>query len=154
MKLYHGTTSEFVMPDLSKGRENTDFGIGFYLTDKESMAKNWKKGHPNNHVNVYELTLANIETCNLIIKRFENADIEWAKFVYNNRKGKNKKSRYDLIIGPLADNGLENWFTRLENGEIDWDDLAKGIEFNKFQSLQFCFVKPNAIKLLEYAERK
>lgn len=43
MKLYHGTTSEFIMPDLSKGRENTDFGIGFYLTDKESMAKNWKK---------------------------------------------------------------------------------------------------------------
>lgn len=62
MKLYHGTTSEFVMPDLSKGRENTDFGIGFYLTDKESMAKNWKKGHPNNHVNVYELTLA-ISVC-------------------------------------------------------------------------------------------
>ena len=53
MKLYHGTTSEFIMPDLSKGRENTDFGIGFYLTDKESMAKNWKKGRPNNHVIVY-----------------------------------------------------------------------------------------------------
>ena len=88
MKLYHGTMSDFVVPDLSKGRENTDFGIGFYLTDKELMAKNWKKGHPNNHVNVYELTLANIETGKLLIKRFENANIEWAKFVYNNRKGK------------------------------------------------------------------
>ena len=154
MKLYHGTTAEFIVPDLSKGRKNTDFGNGFYLTDKEAMAKDWKKGRDNNHVNVYELTLANIETCKLQIKRFESANIEWAKFVYNNRKGKNKSSRYDLIIGPLADNGLEDWFTKLDKGEVDWEELAKGIEFNRFKSFQFCFVKPNAIKLLEYAERK
>lgn len=29
MKLYHGTTSEFVMPDLSKGRENTILVLAF-----------------------------------------------------------------------------------------------------------------------------
>ena len=29
MKLYHGTTSDFIVPDLSKGHENTDFGVGF-----------------------------------------------------------------------------------------------------------------------------
>lgn len=154
MRLFHGTTADFIIPDLSKARKNTDFGAGFYLTDKESMAKDWKKGRDNNHVNAYELTLANVETGKLQIKRFESADINWAKFVYNNRKGKNKRNRFDLVIGPLADNGLEEWFTKLDKGEVDWADLAKGIEFRKFQSLQFCFVKPNAIKLLEYAERK
>ena len=92
------------MPDLSKGRNNTDFGAGFYLTDKESMARNWKKGCPNNHVIVYDLTLANVETGKLHIRSFEKADIEWAKFVYNNRKGKNKKSRCDLAIGPFKEN--------------------------------------------------
>ena len=79
MKLYHGTTAEFVIPDLSKARNNTDFGAGFYLTDKESMEKKKKKGSLNNHVIIYDLTLANVETGKLHIRRFEKADIEWAE---------------------------------------------------------------------------
>ena len=154
MKLYHGTTADFQIPDLSKGRPMTDFGVGFYVTDKEHMAKNWRKGRPNNHVNIYELTLANIQSCELRIKRYRTANVEWAKFVYKNRKTKRVSHPYDLIIEPLADNGLEEWFSRLDKGEVTWEDLARGIEFKKFRALQYCFVKPNAIKLLEYAERK
>ncbi len=154
MKLYHGTTIEFENPDLSKSRKNTDFGAGFYLTDKESMADDWKKGLPNKHINVYELTLSKISSCNLHIKKYEKANIEWAKFVYNNRRNKIRSNKYDLIIGPVADNGLEAYFREIEAKRITWEDLIQKIEFRKFKALQYCFVKPNAIKLLNYVSRK
>ena len=38
MRLYHGTVHEFSMPDPTKGREATDFGVGFYTTESERMA--------------------------------------------------------------------------------------------------------------------
>ena len=78
MRLYHGTVHEFVVPDPGKGREATDFGAGFYTTDSESMADDWLKGEPGKHINVYDLTLSQIESCNLHIRRYETADISWA----------------------------------------------------------------------------
>ena len=38
MKLYHGTTADFQIPDLLKGRPMTPLGVGFYLTDIEHIA--------------------------------------------------------------------------------------------------------------------
>lgn len=154
MKLYYGTTYDFEYPDLSKGREHTDFGIGFYVTDDNDMAAEWKKWRSNGHVNIYNLTLKELPTCKLQVKRFTGASEEWAKFVYNNRKGRIKRNHYDLIIGPVADNGLEDWFLKIERGEIGWTELAEGIDHRKYKSLQYCFKKENAVKLLAYVERK
>ena len=70
------------------------------------MADDWLKGEPGKHINVYDLTLSQIESCNLHIRRYETADVSWAKFVYNNRKRKAKNTKFDIIIGPLADNSL------------------------------------------------
>ena len=68
------------------------------------------------------------------IKRFNKADKEWAKFIYNNRRGKCKSNRYDLVIGPIADNGIEVLFQELEHGNKtneEWENLAKKIIFKK-----------------------
>lgn len=118
------------------------------------MAEDWKKGRVNNHVNVYELSLKKLSTCKIHIKRFERANEEWAKFVYNNRKNKIRSCKYDIVIGPFADNGIEDLFRKLEDGEIDWNVLSQKLEFRRFDAIQYCFMKPNAIKLLEYATRK
>lgn len=150
MKLYHGTTSIFQKPNLEQARINTDFGPGFYLTNKERLADDWMKGKPNKRINIYDVTLSDITTCKLHIKRFNKADVEWAKFVYNNRRNKIKKSKYSLIIGPIADNGLEKWFSMIEKGEITWEKAATIINFNRYESIQFCFMNDEAIKLLKY----
>lgn len=154
MRLYHGTVHEFVVPDPGKGREATDFGAGFYTTDSESMADDWLKGEPGKHINVYDLTLSQIESCNLHIRRYETADISWAKFVYNNRKRKVKNTKFDIIIGPLADNSLNKWFDQIDKGLISWEELADRIRYRRYHSLQFCFKSSKSIKLLEYASRK
>lgn len=154
MKLYHGTVHDFRKPDLSKGRANTDFGVGFYLTESERMADDWRKGKANKHVNVYELTLKHAETCHLHIKRYEHADIDWVKFVYNNRSGKIQSNKFDIIIGPLADNGLNKWFALIDAKQATWEEIAPKIEYSKYNSLQFCFKTEKSIKLLEYAQNK
>jgi hypothetical protein len=154
MKLFHGTTKEFTIPDPMKGRKGTDFGVGFYLTDNERMADDWLKGEENKHVNEYELTLSEIPSCKLHIRRYEKATIEWAKFVYNNRRVKKTSGNYDIIIGPLADNALNKWFAKIDKNQITWEELADKIEFKKYRSLQFCFKTAKSVKLLEYANRK
>lgn len=89
-----------------------------------------------------------------MFKKYEEANIEWAKFVYNNRRNKIKSNKYDLIIGPVADNGLETYFKEIEAKRITWEDLPQRIKFCKFKALQYCFMKPNAINLLNYVSRK
>ena len=118
------------------------------------MAEDWLRGEDNKHVNIYELTLSKISSCNLHIRRYETASIEWAKFVYNNRRGRKSSNRYDIIIGPLADNSLNMWFSKIDNGLITWEELAKKIELRKYKSLQFCFKTSKSVNLLEYAYRK
>ena len=154
MRLYHGTIYDFKVPDPARGREATDFGAGFYTTDSERMAADWRKGEPGKHINVYELTLGEIESCNLRILRYKEADVRWAKFVYNNRKRKPNKAKFDIIIGPLADNSLNKWFDKIDNGQITWEELAAKINYQHYNSLQYCFKSSESIKLLEYANRR
>lgn len=40
MKVYHGGDKKIESPNLLIGRPNTDFGLGFYTTPNEYMAKN------------------------------------------------------------------------------------------------------------------
>lgn len=154
MKLYHGTVHEFGTPDPEMGRERTDFGVGFYTTDSERMADDWLKGADGKHVNVYEVTLAQIESCVLRIRRYEGASVEWAKFVYANRKNRLRSNKYDIIIGPLADNALNKWFEKIDRSEITWEELAGKISLRRYNSLQYCFKSKKSVKLLEYASRK
>lgn len=41
MKLYHGSTQIVKSPLVNFGRENLDFGKGFYTTDLKEQAEKW-----------------------------------------------------------------------------------------------------------------
>ena len=41
MKLYHGSTEIIKNPIVSYGRENLDFGKGFYTTSIQKQAETW-----------------------------------------------------------------------------------------------------------------
>ena len=47
MILYHGTISKIGVIDLNKCRLRTDFGRGFYMTDKLGTARDWAIGKPS-----------------------------------------------------------------------------------------------------------
>lgn len=153
MKLFHGTDKCFESPSLKDARENTDFGKGFYLTEKESVANDWVKDRSTRNVNVYELTLENTSTCKLHIKRFD-VSADWAKFVYNNREGLIKSNKFDIIIGPIADNGLLKLLDEIKQKKSTFEDVAFKMKMKRFNALQYCFKTEKAIKLLEYASTK
>ena len=41
MKVYHGSTAVVENPLVGAGRNNLDFGCGFYVTDLEEQAISW-----------------------------------------------------------------------------------------------------------------
>ncbi|MBR4491648.1 MAG: DUF3990 domain-containing protein [Bacteroidales bacterium] len=64
MKVYHGSTTIVEKPLVSVGRNNLDFGQGFYVTEIKEQAISWAR-RPSNEgkpqvLNVYELDINGI----------------------------------------------------------------------------------------------
>ena len=58
------------------------------------------------------------------------------------------KHNYDIVIGPIADDGVAYLLGRYEEGSYTLDDLAKELEYKKLNS-QYYFGTQKAINLLK-----
>ncbi|MCM1288526.1 MAG: DUF3990 domain-containing protein [Clostridium sp.] len=163
MKLYHGSNTEIDNINLAMCRPYKDFGTGFYLTDIKEQAERMAVrvsqiygGTP--FVNVFDIqddfrTLQNIK-----IKDFgEQTTEEWARFVMNNRNRLfddiknelcNQDNKYDIVIGPVADDNMALLFRQYENEMIDFPTLIKGMIYKKTSS-QYSFHTEKGIRLLQ-----
>ena len=91
------------------------------------------------------------------IKDFgEQTTEEWARFVMNNRNQKfgdikdilcNRDNKYDIVIGPVADDNMAVLFRQYENEMIDFQTLLNGMIYKKTSS-QYSFHTEKSIKLL------
>ncbi len=81
---------------------------------------------------------------------------EWAMFVMNNRNRTytnmkdilcNKDNKYDIVIGPVADDNMALLFRQYENEIIGFETLLKGMIYKKTSS-QYSFHTEKSIKLL------
>lgn len=148
--------------NLAMCRPYKDFGKGFYLTDIEEQAEKMAirvsriyGGSPI--VNVFEIQDNFKEIPNINIKDFGlQTTEEWAKFVMNNRDRAfsdienvlcNKDNKYDIVIGPVADDNMALLFRQYENEVIDFETLLKGMIYKKTSS-QYSFHTEKSIKLL------
>lgn len=168
MRLYHGSNCrvEFPLATYGDGSKGKDFGLGFYLTAKREMARNFAKIVVNREhggfatVSTYDVRLDSMETCNLSVKVFDCANKEWFVFVARNRLEPLSQHLYDLIIGPVADKRLSAKLTeyqrRRRSGEdIDLDLFAQEIEYDRFDGTpQYCFASQNAIRLLKFEKNE
>ena len=162
MRLYHGSNIAIDNINLAMCRPYKDFGRGFYLTDIEEQAKKMairvaKIYGKKPIVNVYEIADNFKDLDNLKIKNFgiETTE-EWAKFVMNNRSRFftdtkntlcNKDNKYDIVIGPVADDNMALLFRQYENEIIDFQTLLRGMIYKKTSS-QYSFHTENSVKLL------
>ncbi len=162
MRLYHGSNIVIDSINLAMCRPYKDFGKGFYLTDikeqAEKMAIRVSKiygGSPI--VNTFEIQDDFREIDDIKVKNFglETTE-EWAKFVMNNRNRLftnekdilcNKDNKYDIVIGPVADDNMALLFRQYENEIIDFETLLKGMIYKKTSS-QYSFHTEKSIKLL------
>lgn len=153
MILYHGTNSDFSQINLGKTKPYKDFGKGFYVTDIQhqaiELAKNrcriWG-GSPV--VQEYEFDESVLQSGSLKILRFEKVCVEWAEFIYKNRnRSANFSHQYDVVIGPIADDGVAYLLNLYEEGLRTLEELAKELEYKDLNN-QFCFLTDRAISLL------
>ena len=162
MRLYHGSNIAIDNINLAMCRPYKDFGQGFYLTDIEKQAEKMairvaRIYGEKQIVNIYEIDDDFKDFKDLKIKNFGiQTTEEWARFVMNNRSRVftdiknvlcNKDNKYDIVIGPVADDNMALLFRQYENEIIDFETLVKGMIYKETSS-QYSFHTEKSVKLL------
>ena len=154
MKLYHGTYIDFKEIDLTKSNRFKDFGKGFYLTNNRQQAVEWSQkrvlrdgGTPI--VQEYEFDESLFNDSKLKVLKFSGPTAEWADFIYKNRSRKQPLYRhyFDIVIGPIADDGVAYLLNRFEEGSFSLEELANELRYKKLNN-QYYFGTLRAISHL------
>ena len=163
MKLFHGSNMEIDKVDLSKCMPNKDFGCGFYTTILEEQA--WRMAERRARitggapiVTVYEVPDDLVKKTDLHCRVFlDNPTIEWAIFIRNNRDRKfsdygssecNQDCKYDVVVGPVANDTVGLLIRQFSRGTIDAEYLKKEFDFGKLTN-QYTFHTEAALKYLK-----
>ena len=154
MILFHGTNTDIENIDLTRGLRHKDFGKGFYLTPERTTAIRMAQkkarlfgGMPM--LITYEMD-DDILHSNLKVKVFpEKACTEWLLFVDANRDRKNIEPihNYDIIIGPIADDGVVLQLTNYREGIYSPEEVARLLQ-DRFLDQQYYFGTEEALKFL------
>lgn len=158
MILYHGSTVYVENPKIIISDKFLDFGTGFYTTSSYSQAERWAKtkmrreNKNTGYVSVYEFDLekANKE---IQIYKFDKADLEWLKFVTNNRKGIASEISADMYIGPVADDNVYESIRYFETGVFDEEQTIKRLKTEVLQD-QWVFHTDKSLSYLKFVEFK
>ncbi len=155
MILYHGTNIDFDEIDIGKTKKYKDFGQGFYLTDIKSQAEELAEkrtlmfgGLPV--VQKYEFDETILSSSDINVLRYDNVCVEWAEFIYKNRSRTNPPftHNYDIVIGPIADDGVAYLLGRYEEGTVTIEELTEELKFKRLNS-QYFFGTSKAVCLLK-----
>jgi hypothetical protein len=162
MMLYHGSNMDFEKIDLGKCRPFKDFGKGFYTSPIQEQAwlmarrtvRIYRKGKP--FVIEYFLDDAFLSDADLKIKRFNGPCNEWARFVVKNRNHQfqdrespecNVDGKYDIVIGPVANDDIAALINVYLAGIISEEALTKELTFRDL-SMQTSFHTEKAVTCL------
>ena len=118
--VYHGTDTVIENPELGHSEKATDFGSGFYLTEDPDMAKKWAANNTPPIVNHYTLDLTGLKICHLKL------DKVWLHYIAKNRGSLPRTifndEKYDVIIGPTADNRIGTVLKDYLRGKLSVDE--------------------------------
>lgn len=156
MLVYHGTNADIEEIDLKKGSRFKDFGQGFYVTSDLGTAKRMARKKANLFggepiVIVYEFHEEVVEEAEIKIKTFpEKATAEWIMFIARNRDKRQGTvpHDYDIVVGPIADDGVVVQLTNYRNEILTPEDAARRLQ-DKYLDQQIYFGTPKALKLLK-----
>lgn len=162
MILYHGSNVSIQQIDLGKCKPNKDFGKGFYLTTIKEQAQRMaarvaRMFGGSTIINIYEFDESVLKSNSINIRKFEKPSEEWARFVITNRNYKriqqiqednNIDNRYDIVIGPIANDDLALLFRQFSDGLISVETLVKEMEFKKLTD-QYSFHTQESISYLK-----
>ncbi len=143
MKLYHGSDIEIDKVDLTKCMPYKDFGQGFYTTVLLEQA--WRMAERRARINdgvpivtIFEVPDDLVTKAELRCRVFdEKPSVEWAIFIRNNRDREfcdeasmecNLDSKYDVVVGPVANDTVGLLIRQFSRGTIDADYIRYLVE--------------------------
>ena len=173
--LFHGAKSEINGEiDVHYGRQNNDFGQGFYLTTSKEQEESFlrtsiakaiatgtiEEGQKFGYISTFEFKLSeNLET-----HIFENADVDWLHCIAAHRKKKmfieveREMAKYDIIAGKIADDATNATLTAYLAGafgtagdKVADDFCIRQLLPNKLKD-QYCFKTEAAIECLKFVK--
>ena len=151
--LYHGSNVKIGSICLDRCSPYKDFGKGFYLTDIEEQARQMAirrtriAGEGTPCITAYAFDERLLQDLSLRVKLFDTPSKEWALFILSNRKGTAQQS-YDIVVGPIADDGVAFQLERYMRRMITLDTLVEELTYRKLNR-QYFFGTELAISKLQ-----
>ena len=165
--LYHGSEREVSKPNLKAGKENNDYGRGFYCTMQYDLACEWASKHKGleGFVNKYELDLDGLRILDLTSKKYNI--LHWMTLLLQHRTFAlmnpiSVEARtylrahfsiplqgYDLIKGYRADDSYFSFAEDFLNNTISVQHLAKAMKLGDL-GIQYVLISSKAFKQLNY----
>jgi len=160
MRVFHGSYKTVNEIDLTKGRDNLDFGKGFYVTAIRSQAEFWATRTGRFHktdgvVSEFEFYENTFEHYNLKILRFPGYTEEWLDFVVLNRDPKSSipAHDYDIVEGPVANDDVNDRINDYLAELISKADFLKELSMHK-PTHQICLCTVRSLQMIEPIDKK
>ena len=155
MILFHGTNTDIETIVLSRSLNHKDFGKGFYLTDSRETAirmasKKARLFGGKATLISYEFDETALHS-DLKVKVFpEKATVEWFLFVDANRDRESQQPihDYDIVIGPIADDGVVLQITNYRENIYTPEQAAAALQ-DKYLDQQYYFGTEKALRFIK-----
>jgi len=180
--IYHGSKQIVEVPVFGEGKQNNDFGRGFYCTESNDLAKEWavsslRDGFSNRYtLDTEYLNILNLNSSDYTILNWIAVLVEHRIFSIKTPVARRAKqylidnfginvNSYDLIVGYRADDSYFDYTEAFVNNGITVEQLARAMRLGKLGEQiviksQFAFSKikyegfESADKNTYYALRK
>lgn len=146
--LYHGSEKIIENPIFGAGKKNNDFGLGFYCTESNDLAKEWavsslNDGYSNKYtLDTEYLKILNLNSSDYTILNWIAILVEHRLFSIKTPVARRAKqylidyfsinvNAYDLIIGYRADDSCFDYAESFLNNTISVEQLAQAMRLGK-----------------------
>lgn len=141
--VYHGGTEAIGTPLCHIGRDNLDFGKGFYLTDIREQAVRWAMNTARRRGKAAILNRYRLDK-NAILKTakckiFTAYNAEWLDFVVASRQGLYPAAGFDYIEGGVANDRVVDTVNLYMAGLMDAETALKRLACHQ-PSNQICLL--------------
>ena len=148
LTIYHGSQKIIEVPIFGEGRKNNDFGLGFYCTESNDLAKEWAvsslhDGFSNRYtLDTEYLNILNLNSPDYTILNWIAVLVEHRLFSIKAPVAKRAKqylidnfsinvNAYDLIIGYRADDSYFDYAEAFLNNTITVKQLSRAMRLGK-----------------------
>ncbi len=166
MILYHGSPEIVQKPEYGKGKPYNDYGMGFYCTENEDLAKEWAcSENSDGYVNQYVINPLELRILNLASREY--TILHWLALLMKYRQIRVSTpvmrrsvewlienylpdiDRFDAIVGYRADDSYFSFARAFANNEISLRQLSYAMRLGGLGE-QFVLKSEKAFSLIRF----